>query len=183
MTVYGRAGDVMRFYEINPAVRQLAEQHFTYLRYATARVEIVLGDARLSLEREPPQHFDLLVLDAFNGDAIPTHLLTKECFETYLRHLQPEGVMAVHISNQHLDLVPVLRNVAGAFGLGLASIPIEKPRTTSPWILPTHWCLLTRNEAFLRHPSIQVAARRTRDDAKRVPLWTDDYVSLLPILK
>src|SRR5258706_16000426 len=100
------------FYEINPLVRKLAETEFAFLRESEARIEIHMGDARLSLEREPPQAFDVLAVDAFSGDAIPVHLLTREAFELYFRHLRPGGVLAVHISNNYLDLQPVVVSAA-----------------------------------------------------------------------
>ena len=117
------ARQTIRFYEINPEVLRLAETYFTYLADARERgatVEVVLGDARLSLERElkqAPQDFDLLVLDAFSGDSIPIHLLTQEAFDIYLRHLAPEGALAVHVSNRHLDLAPVVYGLAEHFEL------------------------------------------------------------------
>src|SRR5207248_4401523 len=109
LAAYGRAGDVFRFYDINSGVVELARSEFTFLKDSPAKVEVALGDARLSLERERPQNFDVLALDAFSSDAIPVHLLTVEAFKTYLRHLKPGGVLAVHISNRYLDLVPVVQ--------------------------------------------------------------------------
>jgi SAM-dependent methyltransferase len=105
---YGRAGDVIRFYEINPLVESIARTQFTYLADCPAHTDIVLGDARLSLAHEPGQGFDILVVDAFSGDAIPVHLLTREAFQIYRRHLKPDGVIAVHVSNRYLDLAPVV---------------------------------------------------------------------------
>jgi len=99
VAAYAQAGDYVRMYEINPEVKRLATTRFTYLSNCLGRVEVVLGDARLSLEREPPQEFDLLVLDAFSSDAIPVHLLTREAFGLYERHLRPGGMIAAHISN------------------------------------------------------------------------------------
>src|SRR2546422_4110843 len=112
-------------YEINPEVKRLATSRFTYLSNCLGRVEVVLGDARLSMEREEPQAFDLLVLDAFSSDAIPVHLLTREAFELYQRHLRSGGIIAVHISNHYLDLEPVVVNVAKHFGFKLALIDFE----------------------------------------------------------
>ena len=106
----------------------MATSWFSYLPKCAGKVEVAPGDARLSLEREPPQHFDLLVLDAFSGDAIPVHLLTKEAFEVYQRHLNTNGVIAVHISNHYLDLEPVVVNLARHFGYKLASIDYEETR-------------------------------------------------------
>jgi len=182
LATYGQPGDSVRFYEINPAVKEVAEREFTYLRDARAEVDVIMGDARLSLEREAPQQFDLLALDAFSGDAVPAHLLTREAFETYLRHLRPDGVIAVNISNGHLNLLPVLQNVAAQFQLKLASIdyrPVGKPY----WVFPCHWVLLTRHQAVLNADAIRQATRPPADNSRRVRLWTDDYASLFKILK
>ncbi|MCH8218993.1 MAG: fused MFS/spermidine synthase, partial [Planctomycetes bacterium] len=128
LAAYGREGDVIRFYEIDPQVFRFAEKLFSYLKDSEADVEVVPGDARLSLEREASQNSDLLVLDAFSGGAVPVHLLTKEAFEVYLRHLNPDGVLAVHITNIHLDLAPVVRRLGEAFHLEAISI-MHRPDT------------------------------------------------------
>jgi SAM-dependent methyltransferase len=112
IAVYGDADDTYRFYDINPAVAKVARTWFTYLGDSPAKMEVVLGDARLSLEREPPQQFDVLAVDAFSGDSIPVHLITVEAFTEYLRHMKPEGVIAFHVSNRFLDLKPVLLAIA-----------------------------------------------------------------------
>ena len=114
LAAYGRNGDYYHFYDINPLVVWLAKMQFTFLKDCKARVEISLGDARLSLEREPPQDFDVLAVDAFSGDSIPVHLLTREAFALYFYHLKPDGVLAVHVSNKHLDLKPVVALGAAA---------------------------------------------------------------------
>ena len=108
LAAYGRSGDQLRFYEINPLVIRFARQHFTYLDDSQAEVQIVEGDARLSLEQEPPRGYDLLVADAFSSDSIPVHLLTRQAFALYFRHLGPDGVLAVHVSNRHLDVERVV---------------------------------------------------------------------------
>src|SRR5208283_1816496 len=120
-------------YEINPEVKRLASSRFTYLQHCPGKVEVVPGDARLSMEREPPQHFDLLALDAFSGDAIPVHLLTKEAFDIYERHMNTNGVIAVHISNHYLDLEPVVVNLARQFHYKLA--PIDYDENEDEWWL------------------------------------------------
>src|ERR1051325_9860722 len=126
MTAFGRAGDYVRIYEINPDVKHLATTQFTYLSNCPARVEVALGDARLSMEREPPQNFDLLALDAFSSDAIPVHLLTKEAFALYARHLKTNGIIAVHISNHYLNLEPVVENVAREFKYQRTTVNYEE---------------------------------------------------------
>ena len=114
LAYYGAKGDVYRFYDINPAVMTIAQRDFTYLQDSDATIELVLGDARLSLEREPPQQFDVLVIDAFSSDAIPVHLITAEALGVYLRHMKPGGVIAFHVTNRFLNLVPVVAGLADA---------------------------------------------------------------------
>ena len=126
LAVYGRPGDEMRMHEINDQVLDLARRHFSYLGDTPAQVVPVLGDGRRMLEREPPQGFDLLAMDAFSGDSIPTHLLTLEAFYAYRRHLAPEGWLAVHITNRYLDLRPVMAAAAqhlGAIGALAKVVP------------------------------------------------------------
>ena len=116
LVAYGRRGDVLRLYEINPQVLALAQSEFSFLRDTPAVVETVLGDGRLSLEREPDQQFDILVMDAFSGDSVPVHLITREAFQLYRRHLKPGGILAVNVSNRYLDLRPVMERAASELG-------------------------------------------------------------------
>jgi hypothetical protein len=179
LAAYAHAGDTFRFYEINPEAKRFAEKHFTYLLRATGNVEIVLGDARLSIEREPPQNYDLLVLDAFSGDSIPVHLLTREAFRIYLHHLKPAGGIAVHVTNRHLDLVPVVQKLAEHHQLQWAYIPYTSGDVA--WHYMSIWMLLSRDPAFLQHELIRSAA--IQPETRNARLWTDDYASLLPLLK
>ena len=179
---YARPGDCFRFYEINPEVERIANSRFTCLSRCRGKAEVVLGDARLSLEREPPQGFDLLVLDAFSSDAVPAHLLTREAFDLYARHLKTNGVIAVHISNPYLDLEPVLVNAARRLNYRLAVIETI-PAAGQWWLLPSLWVLLTRDAAILETPAIRDAARPEAAGSERVPLWTDDFTSVFHILK
>jgi len=189
MAAHGRPGDTLRFYEIDPAVVQLAATRFTYLSRTPATVEVVPGDARLSLERESPQHYDLLVLDAFSSDAIPVHLLTGEAFALYGRHLQPHGIIAVHISNHYLDLAPVLVNVARHFGYGVACITYEEEADDKEqeeaawWAYASTWVLLSRDQSLLGSPAIRRAASPVRSPKAGLRLWTDDFASVLQILR
>ena len=112
-----RKGDTYRFYDINPQVIAIAQREFTYLADSAATIELPLGDARLSLEREPKQNFDVLAVDAFSSDAIPVHLITSEALAIYKRHMKPGGVIAFHVTNRYLDLVPVVKALADAQGL------------------------------------------------------------------
>jgi hypothetical protein len=185
LAAYGRKGDYLRIYDINPAVKRVALSQFTYLAYCAAQVDIVLGDARLSMEQElaagHPQQFDLLALDAFSSDAIPVHLLTKESFEIYLRHLKPDGVIAVHTSNRYLDLRPVVENLARHFGLQAAVISDDDEKDW--WVYRTTWILVTRNQALLDDEEIRAATDKPEAPDDSVSLWTDDHASLYEILK
>jgi hypothetical protein len=180
MAAFGRAGDYLRIYEINPEVIRLAHSHFTYLSNCPAKVEIALGDARLSLESEPGQQFDLLALDAFSSDAIPVHLLTKEAFELYQRHLKTNGVIAVHVSNHYLDLEPVVVNLARQFQYQLAIIDYDEEEDDW-WYYSSTWLLLSRNRELIGRAEIQASA--TTPKTNSLPLWTDDFASLLQIFQ
>lgn len=177
LAAYGRAGDVMRFYEINPQVIDIAERDFTFLRDSAARVEVALGDARLSLASEPPQHFDVLVIDAFTGDAIPVHLLTVEALDMYLRHLQPDGIIAFHVSNLYLNLVPVVGRLAQARQLAILLVEADQEddfNTSSSWVL------VSRAPKMLAVPEIAAVSQAVPVNSTR--LWTDDFSDLLPFL-
>ncbi|HOX56997.1 MAG TPA: fused MFS/spermidine synthase [Candidatus Paceibacterota bacterium] len=182
LAAYGRAGDYLRFYEINPDVLRLANSPFTYLPHCKGKVDVVLGDARLSLEREPPQNFDLLVLDAFNSDAIPVHLLTEQAFAVYERHVRTNGLLAFHISNRHLNLEPVVANLARSFNYHSAIIEHQKLRDQW-WNQDSTWVLLSRNEELISSPAIREASQRLNVAAGSIPLWTDDFASLFQIIK
>jgi hypothetical protein len=179
LAAYARSGDRFRFYELDPRVVDLAEESFTFLKDAAGTVEIVIGDGRLSLEAEPDQGFDLLVLDAFTSDAIPVHLLTAEAFATYLRHLRPDGVIAVHISNRHLDLRPVLLGLGERAGLTLRVVRDDGARDRW-WTMPSIWVLMTRNEALLA----SLAGKSDPIPAEiEAVAWTDEYTSLLRLMR
>ena len=181
VATYGRAGDSYTFYEINPLVVKLAQQQFTFLRDSPAKIDIVLGDARLSLEREAPQNFDVLIVDAFSGDSIPVHLLTRQAFQLYFRHLWPDGVLAVHVSNQYLNLVPVVAAAAGA--LGKEAVIVNHEVGVGAGIYPSTWILLGNRAGFLGRPEIEKAGEILPATATQRDLWTDDYSSLWRVLK
>ena len=178
LAAYGRPGDTYRFYEINPAAIRLARELFLYLADSPARVEIVPGDARLSLEREPPQQFDVLVLDAFSSESIPLHLLTREAMAIYLRHLRPEGVLALHISNVYVDLSPVVAGLAQDAGLEMVSV--FSPGRAADGIQAALWALLSRKASSLHTP--QIDSVKLPPERRRI-LWTDDRNSLWEVLK
>jgi len=151
---------------------------------ARANLDVVLGDARLEMEHElargEPQTFDLLALDAFSSDAIPVHLLTAEAVAVYLKHLKPDGVIAIHVSNRYLELEPVVESLAARFDLGF--VCIEDDIQDDWWQYSTTWMLLSRNRAFLAHPDIVAVANKT-PAARTVAPWTDEKADLYSIMK
>jgi SAM-dependent methyltransferase len=175
LAAYGRAGDLYRFYEISPAVLDFARsESFTFLADSKAQTEVALGDARTTLEREPPQGFDVLVLDAFSSDSVPVHLLTQEAVALYVKHLAPGGVLAFHLSNRSLELVPVAARVGRELGLQPAVI-ISQPQ--SNWALRARWLFLAASrESFT---GLVLTDENPPSDA---PLWTDDFSSLWPVV-
>jgi hypothetical protein len=189
LAAYGKPGDYFRFYEIDDDVVRLARDYFSFLPQCAATVEVVTGDARLSLEREPAQQFDVLVLDAFSGDAIPVHLLTAEAFAVYLRHLRGDGVIAAHISSRYVDLVPVVTALARHFELEDAFLPWPDGDHGVNWademglsVTPSQWMLLTRNRQLLERSPIREAVRSIPVQ-RPLSLWTDQYNNLLEVLR
>ena len=178
LAAYGRAGDYYRFYEINPLVLRLATIQFTFLKNCKARHDVIMGDARLSLEREPSQNFDILAVDAFSGDSIPIHLLTREAFALYFRHLKSDGVLAVHVSNKHLNLEPVVKLSAAAVDRDARAIDTEDEANE---VFGADWVLVTSAPGFFDQPLMRAAV--PIPPAPRVRLWTDDYSNLFTILK
>jgi SAM-dependent methyltransferase len=180
MAAYGRAGDYYRFYEINPLVIQIARSQFSFLADTPASVEIAVGDARLSLERERPQQFDVLVVDAFSGDSIPVHLLTREAFAVYFRHLKPGGILAVHISNRNLDLAPVVKLSSDYYGRQARLVDTEPDQ--SKGLSGSRWVLISdRADSLGAHELDGFAA--TMQSGLSIRPWTDEYSSIYKILK
>ncbi len=179
IAAYGRLGDYVRYYEINPVVRRLAHSQFSFLDDCRCQTEVAMGDARLSLEREPPQNFDVLAVDAFSSDSIPVHLLTREAMDLYFHHLKPDGILAVHISNRYLDLQPVVQGEAKATG-HIARL-VDTDDDESQDVFGATWVLVTAPspgfDASIMENSTEVGSR------KNVRLWTDDYSNLFHILK
>ncbi len=185
LAAYGEAEDEFIFYEIDPAVLEVAKgEYFSYLDDTEADVEVVLGDGRISLEREMklngPNTFDYIIVDAFNSDAIPTHLLTKEAFELYLKHLKPDGILAIHISNRYLNLRPVVYGLADTLGIEA----MEFYHTSSDIRSSTSaWILLTNNRDFLANPQVIIRSEPRDFQMGKIRPWTDDYSNLIKILK
>jgi SAM-dependent methyltransferase len=177
---YGRPGDDYQFYEINPLVIQVANSQFTFLKDSEARVQVALGDARLSLEREPKQSFDVLAVDAFSSDSIPVHLLTREAFVLYFHHLKDGGVLAVHVSNRYVDLQPVVARAAEALGKEAKVVDTDEDALQA--LAAASWVLVSSRRAFFESPLIKGQAKPVEKRA-RLRMWTDDYSSLYPLLR
>jgi hypothetical protein len=197
MAAHAKAGDVFRFYDIDPKVLMVAQKYFTYLAKSPAKPEVVMGDARLSLERELKEHgslnYDVIHLDAFSGDAIPAHLLTDEAFGLYEKHLRheeriddktgkkiqvPMGIIVVHISNRYIDLEPVVAAIAKKYGYQTWSV--HKTEDGGPTDTASDWVLVTKNEEFLNNPRVKLAGEPLKP-AKEI-LWTDQFTALYPIM-
>ncbi len=183
LAAFGRAGDVYRFYDINPQVVKVANAEFSYLADSAARIEIALGDARLTLEREPPQRFDVLAVDAFSSDAIPVHLITREALGTYLKHVGEHGIVAFHVSNRFLDLIPVVARIASEQGAHAAIVRDDPDEEEDPRRSRSDWVLVSRDAASLSRPEIAARGAVPAEDKPEWRTWTDDYSNLIQILK
>ena len=182
ISVMGTAQDSLRYYEINPQVRTIAETYFTYLSNGQADTEFVIGDARISMQKEldakGSNTFDVLVLDAFSGDSVPVHLLTAEAFELYAQHLSDSGVLAVHVSNQYLDLARVV--LGGARHIGMNSVLIVD--SGESWYhSSTDWILISANQQFLDSIAVRSIVTAWTDQPEPI-LWTDRFSNLLQIV-
>jgi SAM-dependent methyltransferase len=184
VAAYARKGDVFRFYELNPQVKELAYKEFTYLTESPAQIEVALGDGRLLLEREPSQHFDVLLMDAFSGESIPVHLLTREAMATYLRHLKPDGVIAFQVTNRYVNIEPVVERLAEAYGhtAVLISDTVSGGSGADYWLCSTDQILVTNNKALLSNERISSVATSIVPKPG-FPLWTDDFNNLLQVMK
>jgi len=183
LSAYGRAGDTVRFYELDPDVLALAKTYFSYLTSSPSSLEFVIGDARLSMERElargARQNYDVLAIDAFSSDSIPVHLITREAIELFMQQLAPDGILAIHISNRFLDLKPVLANIARACGLQ-ARLVTDLP-TGGGSASMTDWVLIARTDAPFAHELLAVAT--PIESNPTLSLWTDQFNNLLDVLK
>jgi spermidine synthase len=179
LAAWGRKGDVFRFYELNPDVPRIAHREFTYLDDSAAKVEVVLGDARLSMEREAPQGYDLIAIDAFSSDAIPVHLMTRQAMAVYLKHLKPDGVIAFHVTNRFLRLAPVVKKIADEYGLVTELVSDEAENSD---LAKTDWVLVSRNTKVLATDDIADATSEIAE-IPGLSVWTDSYNNLFRILK
>ena len=178
---YGRAGDYLRIYEINPLVPGIATTQFSFYPHSAADKDILMGDARLTLERQPAQNYDILSVDAFSSDAIPIHLLTREALALYFKQLQPDGILALHISNRYLDLAPVCS--AGAAYFHKEARTVTDDGEGGSYLNSSTWVLVTS------HPQWFDSAAFNGADISPTPLkagfrpWTDDYSNIVQILR
>jgi len=175
VSVYARKSDHWRMYEINPMVLDIARRDFTYLADSPAKIDVVLGDGRLAIEREAPQGYDLLAMDAFSSDSVPAHLITSEAITAYERHLKPDGILAIHVSNRFIDLAPAIKALADKHGFH-GVIVYETGATVSDWIL------LSKDKSVLAHPRIADGAQALPEKKGMKP-WTDDFHNLVQVLR
>jgi spermidine synthase len=183
LAAYGRRGDVYRFYDIDPRVVTIAREQFTYLSDSAAAIEVALGDARLTLEREAPQGFDVLAVDAFSSDAIPVHLITREALAIYLKHVKPDGIVAFHVSNRFLDLIPVVSRLAAENGAHAVLVTDDPDDEDDSLRSRTDWVLVSMDAAALKRPAIVAGGARPAPERPQWRAWTDDYSNLIQILK
>jgi hypothetical protein len=180
---YGRKGDTIKFYEINPNVLRLSDKYFTYRKDSYASIEVALGDARITMEREraagQSQQFDILAVDAFSGDAIPLHLLTHEAFALFWYHLRPDGILAVHTTNRYLNLEGLVNGLAADFGK--KAVLVDYGGKSEENINSCDWILVTSNEEFLKHS--MVTPHLCKRDLEAPFVFTDDYSNLFKLLK
>ena len=184
LAAYGKPGDTYRFFEIDPGVLSIAQRHFSYLKDSRATVQTVIGDGRLSLMREPDAAFDVLVVDAFSSDSIPMHLITREALALYLRKVSDDGVIALHISNRFLELLPIVLRLARELNLAVLYVDDAEPEGKAGANLKStsDWVLLARNEGALDHEALHEAKTEV-EEPQGTPLWTDDHNNILQALK
>ena len=180
LAAYGKAGDTIRIYEINPLVLRLATTQFSFLRDTPAKVEVSMGDGRLNLESEPSQQFDILVMDAFSGDSVPVHLVTREAFQTYFRHLKPGGILVVNTTNKYLDLDPVMESAARSFGKNAYTYDTDAGEDQI--CFSCSWTLIMDPRTFESLPGLKGGNRQLKP-VKRFRMWTDDFSNMVSILK
>jgi len=184
LAAWMRPGDRLVFYEISPRVVDIARREFTFLADTAARTEVVMGDGRLSLEREPPRGYDVLGIDAFSGDSIPMHLVTREAMALYVKHLKPDGVIVFQATNRYVDLLPVVKRLADEFGMQAVNVSDTPEIQDGPayWYSSTDQVIVTRNRRLLAAPLFDEIADEIADRPE-LPTFTDAHHNLLRILK
>jgi hypothetical protein len=180
----GREGDVIRYYELNPAVLDLASKHFTFVRDGKAKTDVKLGDGRLVLERElaagEKQEYDVIVMNAFRGASPPMHLMTKEAFDLYLAHLAPNGVLAVNFELDTFEMAPLHRGMAALFGLDVGWF--ETQQREDDCDDPISWALYSHDKDFFAAPPVKAALSPWRDNGTSQLVWTDRSSNLMSII-
>jgi hypothetical protein len=174
-----RPGDTLHYYEINPLIPQVANNQFTFYPSCPADKDIYMGDGRLVLERRPSENLDVLTLDAFSSDAIPMHLLTREAYQIYLRHLKPDGILIFHISSRYLNLEPVVST--GAREVGFSGVTVADDGDTENYYVSSTWMVLSRDPGFFNHRNFQDQSVRPMDAPPGFRAWTDDYSNIVRI--
>jgi hypothetical protein len=184
LAAYAQPGDNWVFYEIAQTVVDVAQTEFSFLKLSPAKTEIVLGDGRLSLEREAPRQYDVMAIDAFSGDSIPMHLLTREAFQLYTRHLKPDGVIVFQATNRFVDIVPVIRRIADEAGFQTAYVADQPSFEEGPeyWLSSTDQVIVSRNAKLMGAKLIKEASEPARDRPE-LRTFTDDYYNLIRILR
>ncbi len=184
LAAWMKPGDRLVFYEISPRVVEIAKREFTFLNDSSGKIEVILGDGRLSLEREPPRGYDVMGIDAFSGDSIPMHLVTREAMAIYLKHLKPDGVIVFQATNRFVDLLPVVKNLAAEFGLEAVNVSDDPEGTDGAeyWYSRTDQVIVTRNRKLLGWPRLAEAAEPIAE-RPGLPVFTDAHHNLLRILK
>ncbi|SDR64214.1 hypothetical protein SAMN05519103_09528 [Rhizobiales bacterium GAS113] len=181
---HGRPGDVLRYYELNPAVTKLAIRHFSFLQDGPARVEIAEGDGRILLERESQggasQKFDVLIIDAFRGASPPMHLMTREAFDVYVRHLQPDGILAINFELDTFEMAPLHRGLANAFGMEVNWFETDEERPGCDDV--SSWALYSRDSGLWAVPEVKEAISDWRDESTSKLVWTDNSANLMSII-
>jgi spermidine synthase len=181
---YTKQGDAITFYEISPRVVDITRREFTFLQDTGAKTGLVMGDGRLSLEREAPRDYDVLGIDAFSGDSIPMHLITREAMDLYVKHLKPDGVIVFQATNRFIDLLPVVKRLAAEHGFEAFNISDSPEAVDGPeyWYSATDQVIVTKNRKLLAWKRIADAADPI-EDRKSLPTFTDAHHNLLRILK
>jgi hypothetical protein len=184
VAAYGREQDRFVFYEISPKVVDIAQSEFSFLKNTPAKTEVVLGDGRLSLEREAPRKYDILGIDAFSGDSIPMHLVTREAMAVYAKHLKEDGAIVFQATNRYIDLMPVIKRLASEIGMEAVLVSDTPASSDGPdyWLSSTDQVIVTRNKQLLEAPRLKEGAAEI-DDRKDLPTFTDHHHNLFRILK
>jgi hypothetical protein len=177
-----RAGDTLHYYEINPLVFQIAQTKFDFWKDCPADKHLYFGDGRLTLEgMQTSENLDFLAMDAFTSDAVPMHLLTREAYAVYRRHLKPDGVLAINISNRYLDLEPIIAQAAKE--MGWSGVVVYDEGDSESYYVSNTWILLSKSSAVFADPNFQDAYTTALQPRKGFRAWTDDYSNIIQILR